>query len=115
MSRATNGSTDRLLGSTPSHDYGATERGDEMDATGHRLHHVVNGIDQGADLERNFSFFDSLGLAFSLLNTWTAMAAALPVGLALGGSATMLWGLVVSLIGQVLIAIVLWVYSDERG
>lgn len=27
-------------------------------------------------LERNFSFLAALGLAFTLLNTWTAMAAA---------------------------------------
>jgi hypothetical protein len=80
-------------------EYGAVSLPEE------RTHNVVNGIDQGAELERNFGFMDALGLAFSMLNTWTAMAAALPVGLALGGSATMVWGLLVSLVGQVVIAV----------
>jgi hypothetical protein len=96
--------------SASSHAYGAVENGGEIietNAQGERVHHVVNGIDQGADLERNFSFMDSLGLAFSMLNTWTAMAAALPVGLALGGSATMVWGLLVSLVGQLFISVTL--------
>lgn len=35
------------------------------------LDHGVNDIEQGAELERNFSFMSALGLAFTLLNTWT--------------------------------------------
>lgn len=102
--------TTQLVHSTSTLGYGAVEDGGavaEVNSRGERIHHVVNGIDQGADLERNFSFMDSLGLAFSMLNTWTAMAAALPVGLALGGSATMVWGLIVSLVGQLFISVTL--------
>lgn len=35
-------------------------------------HHVVPVVEEVA-LERNFSFLASLGLAFTLLNSWTAM------------------------------------------
>lgn len=31
----------------------------------------VEGITDGVQLERNFSFLSALGLAFSLLNSWT--------------------------------------------
>jgi hypothetical protein len=33
------------------------------------LHH------SGGELERNFRFLDALGMAFAMLNSWTAMAA----------------------------------------
>jgi len=33
------------------------------------VHHV------GGELERNFRFLDALGMAFAMLNSWTAMAA----------------------------------------
>jgi hypothetical protein len=29
----------------------------------------------GGELERNFRFLDALGMAFAMLNSWTAMAA----------------------------------------
>jgi amino acid transporter len=56
-------------------------------------------------LERNFSFLAALGLAFTLLNTWTAMAAALPVGLQSGGPVVMLYGLLLSVAGQTFVAL----------
>ncbi|BEI86013.1 hypothetical protein CcaverHIS002_0603000 [Cutaneotrichosporon cavernicola] len=56
-------------------------------------------------LERNFSFIAALGLAFTLLNTWTAMAAALPVGLQSGGPVVMLYGLILSVLGQTFVAV----------
>ncbi|GMK58357.1 hypothetical protein CspeluHIS016_0503890 [Cutaneotrichosporon spelunceum] len=56
-------------------------------------------------LERNFSFISALGLAFTLLNTWTAMAAALPVGLQSGGPVVMLYGLILSVLGQTFVAV----------
>jgi amino acid permease (GABA permease) len=55
-------------------------------------------------LERNFSFFSMLGLAFSILNSWTALAASLSVGLPSGGPATIIWGLVVAGMGALTLA-----------
>ncbi|KAL1410686.1 hypothetical protein Q8F55_004705 [Vanrija albida] len=52
-------------------------------------------------LERNFSFIAALGLAFTLLNTWTAI---LPVGLESGGPVVMLYGLIISVVGQTFVA-----------
>ncbi|KAG8694058.1 hypothetical protein FRC09_010087 [Ceratobasidium sp. 395] len=50
-------------------------------------------------MERQFSFFSIIGLAFAILNSWTAMAASLNIVLPSGGPVAMLWGLVVSAIG----------------
>lgn len=55
-------------------------------------------------LERNFSFFSMLGLAFSILNSWTALAASLSVGLPSGGPATVIWGLVAAGVGALCLA-----------
>ncbi|KAL1406913.1 hypothetical protein Q8F55_006325 [Vanrija albida] len=52
-------------------------------------------------LERNFSFLSCLGLAFALLNSWTAMSASLSVVLPSGGSVSMVWGLLVSALGTI--------------
>lgn len=32
------------------------------------------GHKNGGELERNFGFLDALGMAFAMLNSWTAMA-----------------------------------------
>ncbi|QRW06365.1 amino acid permease [Ceratobasidium sp. AG-Ba] len=50
-------------------------------------------------MERQFSFFSIIGLAFAILNSWTAMAASLNIVLPSGGPVAMLWGLVVSAVG----------------
>jgi len=50
-------------------------------------------------MERQFSFFSIIGLAFAILNSWTAMAASLNIVLPSGGPVAMLWGLLVSAIG----------------
>ncbi|KLT42444.1 amino acid transporter [Cutaneotrichosporon oleaginosum] len=54
---------------------------------------------QGVQLERNFSFLAILGVSFSILNSWTAMSASLPLVLGSGGSIAMVWGLLVSALG----------------
>lgn len=46
------------------------------------------------ELKRNFSFLSMLGLAFAILNSWTALSASLSLALPSGGSTSVLWGLV---------------------
>ena len=45
-------------------------------------------------LKRNFSFWSLLGLAFAILNSWTALAASLSLALPSGGPTSVLWGLI---------------------
>lgn len=46
------------------------------------------------ELKRNFSTLGMLGLAFAILNTWTALASSLTLALPSGGSTSILWGLI---------------------
>lgn len=46
------------------------------------------------ELKRNFSFISMLGLAFAILNSWTALAASLSLALPSGGPTSVIWGLV---------------------
>ncbi|RDA91838.1 hypothetical protein CP533_3657 [Ophiocordyceps camponoti-saundersi (nom. inval.)] len=46
-----------------------------------------------SELRRDFSTLSMLGLAFAVLNTWTAVSASLPVSLTSGGSISIVWGL----------------------
>ncbi|KAF5988997.1 inorganic phosphate transporter PHO84 [Fusarium bulbicola] len=57
------------------------------------------------ELERNFSFVSMLGLAFSILNSWTALASSLSVGLPSGGPTAVIWGLVTAGVGSVSLAV----------
>ena len=45
------------------------------------------------ELNRNFSLVSMLGLAFAILNSWTALSASLSLALPSGGSTAVLWGL----------------------
>lgn len=47
-----------------------------------------------AELERNFSPLAMLGLAFAILNSWTALSASLSLALPSGGPTSVIWGLV---------------------
>ncbi|PLB49328.1 amino acid permease [Aspergillus steynii IBT 23096] len=47
-----------------------------------------------AELQRNFSTLSMLGLAFAVLNSWTALSASLSISLTSGGSTSVIWGLV---------------------
>lgn len=47
-----------------------------------------------AELKRNFSPLAMLGLAFAILNSWTALSASLNLALPSGGPASVIWGLV---------------------
>lgn len=55
-------------------------------------HLAALGIKQ--ELKRNFSMFSMLGLAFAILNSWTALSASLSLALPSGGSTSILWGLI---------------------
>lgn len=46
------------------------------------------------ELNRNFSPLAMLGLAFAILNSWTALAASLSLALPSGGPTSVLWGLI---------------------
>jgi len=45
-------------------------------------------------LKRNFSPLSMLGLAFAILNSWTALSASLSLALPSGGSVSVIWGLI---------------------
>ncbi|KAJ5766609.1 uncharacterized protein N7511_004225 [Penicillium nucicola] len=47
-----------------------------------------------SELKRNFSLISMLGLAFAILNSWTALSASLELSLTSGGSTSVVWGLV---------------------
>ncbi|KAJ5885011.1 hypothetical protein N7495_009521 [Penicillium taxi] len=46
------------------------------------------------ELKRNFSMLSMLGLAFAILNSWTALSTSLSLSLPSGGSTSVIWGLV---------------------
>ncbi len=46
------------------------------------------------ELSRNFSLVSMLGLAFAILNSWTALAASLSLALPSGGPSAIIWGLI---------------------
>lgn len=46
------------------------------------------------ELSRQFSPLSMLGMAFAILNSWTALAASLNLALPSGGSTSVLWGLI---------------------
>ncbi|RHZ71534.1 hypothetical protein CDV55_108512 [Aspergillus turcosus] len=57
-----------------------------------------------AELDRNFSMLSMLGLAFAILNSWTALSASLSLSLPSGGSVSVVWGLVTAGICNLCIA-----------
>lgn len=48
------------------------------------------------ELKRSFSLLSMLGLAFAILNTWTALAASINLALPAGGSSSVILGLLVA-------------------
>lgn len=48
------------------------------------------------ELQRNFSRVSMLGLAFAILNTWTALSASITLALPSGGPSAVIWGLMVA-------------------
>ena len=47
-----------------------------------------------AELNRHFSPLAMLGLAFAILNSWTALSASLSLALSSGGPVAIIWGLI---------------------
>ncbi|CAM1510830.1 Fc.00g083430.m01.CDS01 [Cosmosporella sp. VM-42] len=48
------------------------------------------------ELKRNFSKVSMLGLAFAILNSWTALSASITLALTSGGPSAVIWGLIVA-------------------
>lgn len=65
-----------------------------------RRHSLIHDDDHLAamgyqsELKRNFSPLAMLGLAFAILNSWTALSASLSLALPSGGPTSVVWGLV---------------------
>ncbi|KAK5131441.1 hypothetical protein LTR08_000905 [Meristemomyces frigidus] len=55
-------------------------------------HLATLGVKQ--ELKRNFSPLSMLGLAFAILNSWTALSASLSLALPSGGPVSVIWGLI---------------------
>lgn len=55
----------------------------QLEALGHK-----------GELKRQFSPLSMLGLAFAILNSWTALSASLSLALPSGGSTSVVWGLI---------------------
>lgn len=53
-----------------------------------------------SELNRSFSPLAMLGLAFAILNSWTALAASLSLALPSGGPTSVLWGLISMSLGS---------------
>ncbi|KAF2497266.1 amino acid/polyamine transporter I [Lophium mytilinum] len=74
-------------GSISEEAYNADDQGTndelQLEALGHK-----------GELKRNFSPLSMLGLAFAILNSWTALSASLSLALPSGGSTSVIWGLV---------------------
>lgn len=71
-----------MASSSPRH--GSVARDDE--------HLAAMGVN--SELKRHFSPLSMLGLAFAILNSWTALSASLSLALPSGGSTSVIWGLV---------------------
>ncbi|KAI1323105.1 amino acid permease [Xylariaceae sp. FL0255] len=55
---------------------------------------ALAGLGHKQELKRSFSTISMLGLAFAILNTWTALAASINLALPSGGPSAVIWGLV---------------------
>ncbi|BGP41196.1 hypothetical protein JCM10450v2_005235 [Rhodotorula kratochvilovae] len=77
------------------------------DGEKHFSHGEINEVtrhEQNHGQLKNFSMLSLIGLAYCILNSWTAMAASLSVVLPSGGPVAMLWGLIISAIGNLAMA-----------
>ncbi|KDE07444.1 hypothetical protein MVLG_02310 [Microbotryum lychnidis-dioicae p1A1 Lamole] len=70
-------------------------------------------------LTKSFSRLALIGLAYAILNSWTAMAASISVALPSGGTSVVLWGIPISFLGSFATAISLaeicHVYPSSGG
>ncbi|KAF7967822.1 hypothetical protein HWV62_32936 [Athelia sp. TMB] len=56
------------------------------------------------ELNRGFSLFSLIGLAFAILNSWVAMSASMSLALPSGGPTAAIWGILLSGIGSLAMA-----------
>ncbi|RMZ73128.1 amino acid polyamine transporter i [Pyrenophora seminiperda CCB06] len=56
----------------------------------------LQALGHKGELKRNFSLISMLGLAFAILNSWTALSASLGLALPSGGSTSVIWGLLIA-------------------
>ncbi|PVH95857.1 amino acid permease [Periconia macrospinosa] len=54
----------------------------------------LEALGHKGELQRNFSPLSMLGLAFAILNSWTALSTSLSLALPSGGSTSVIWGLI---------------------
>lgn len=54
----------------------------------------LNSLGHKQEMTRHFSFLSLLGLAFAILNSWTALSVSLSLSLPSGGPSSTIWGLV---------------------
>ncbi|KAF1914677.1 amino acid/polyamine transporter I [Ampelomyces quisqualis] len=64
----------------------------------------LRALGHKGEFQRNFSLLSMLGLAFAILNTWTALASSLGIALPSGGSTSVIWGLLTAGICNLAIA-----------
>lgn len=66
--------------------------------------HFLEEMGHKPELQRNFSFISMLGLAFAILNSWTALAVSMSVALPSGGPTSVIWGLITAGICSICLA-----------
>ncbi|KAJ2896712.1 Choline transport protein [Zalerion maritima] len=66
---------------------------------------TLNALGVKPELERNFSKVSMLGLAFAILNSWTALSTAMSLALDSGGPSAVVWGLMVAGICNLCLAV----------
>ena len=54
----------------------------------------LEALGHQGEMQRKFSLMSMLGLAFAILNSWTALSASLSLALPSGGATSVLWGLI---------------------
>ncbi|OJD30831.1 amino acid permease [Diplodia corticola] len=54
----------------------------------------LESLGHKGELKRQFSFLSMLGLAFAILNSWTALSTSLSLALPSGGPTSVVWGLI---------------------
>lgn len=75
-----------------------------MDKPEHADDEFVAAVGHKPVLQRNFSFLSMLGLAFTILNSWTALSVSVSLALPSGGPSAVVWGLAVAGIGNLSLA-----------
>ncbi|KAI2629477.1 gaba permease [Xylaria nigripes] len=65
-------------------------------ATAHDEVQHLESLGVKQELHRNFSMISMLGLAFAILNSWTALSTSLNLALPSGGPSAVIWGLVLA-------------------